>query len=235
MMTPASVDDYIEQMKQSLATYQQRVEQGLIPPAQRLHVNFMARGEPLHNPAMLNTSQHLFAKLEQEAKNIQHDLDVHFLVSSILPNTFDGRLEDILAHPQSYLYYSLYSLNPAFRKRWLPKALDPRHGLDLCAQYQQKTQQRITLHWAFIANQNDHLDDVEAMLEAVQERGLKAKFNLVRYNPHDVRHGQETQEDKLHEIFDLIKKRLGDEESRIVPRVGFDVKASCGMFVGEKR
>ena len=230
MMTPASAQDYVNQLEQSLDTYVQRRLQGLAK-AQRLHINFMARGEPLNNPTLLNSPMDVFTGLEQHVKRIQPDLDVHYLISSILPNTLDQPLEEVLVHPQSYLYYSLYSMGDKFRKRWLPKALPAEHGLDLCAQYQKATGQRVTLHWAIIEGENDSDADIDQVLEAVSQRGLRAKFNLVRYNPHDLRHGRETSEERLQAIFARIQRALGDPESRIVPRVGFDVKASCGMFV----
>lgn len=232
MMTPADQHLYLEQIRQSLSTYQQRVANGMLP-VEKLHINFMARGEPLDNPTVLHHSQNLFAEMEQVVHQIQPQLDTHFLLSSILPNTLNKPLEEIFTHPQAHLYYSLYSVNPKFRKRWVPKALPADVGLDLCQEYQKNTGKRIVLHWAFIEGENDSQDDVDAMLDAVQSRGLKAKFNLVRYNPHDFRHGSETSEENLQALFGKIQRRLGDPESRIVPRVGFDVKASCGMFVVE--
>lgn len=230
MMTPADIDMYAAQARQSLTTYAKRVQEGM-PAIDKLHINFMARGEPLDNPSLLHHSSELFATLDGVAHDVQENLDTHYLVSSILPNTLDKPLAQVLTHPQSYLYYSLYSLNPAFRKRWVPKALPADVGLDMCQEYQKATGQRVTLHWAFIEGQNDSDEDIDAMLEAVCSRNLRAKFNLVRYNPHDSRHGVETNEEKLQALFAKIQQRLGDPESRIVPRVGFDVKASCGMFV----
>jgi len=232
MMTPADRHLYLAQVRQSLSTYQQRVAKGM-PSIEKLHINFMARGEPLDNPTVLHDSKCLFTEMEQVAHQIQPELDTHFLLSSILPNTLNKPLEEIFTHPQAHLYYSLYSVNPKFRKRWVPKALPSDVGLDLCQEYQKNTGKRIVLHWAFIEGENDSQEDVDAMLDAVQSRGLKAKFNLVRYNPHDSRHGCEPSEEKLQSLFSKIQRRLGDPESRIVPRVGFDVKASCGMFVVE--
>lgn len=230
MMTPADENIYLAQLRQSLGTYRQRREEGL-PAIDKLHINFMARGEPLDNPTVLHKGSELFAEMEHTVHTVQPHLDTHFLLSSILPNTLTIPLADVLTHPQAHLYYSLYSLNPQFRKRWVPKALPATVGLDLCQEYQKATGKRVVLHWAFIEGQNDSEQDIDEMLEAVAQRQLRAKFNLVRYNPHDQRHGVETEEAKLQHLFAKIQRRLGDPESRIVPRVGFDVKASCGMFV----
>lgn len=231
MMTPATVEDYLEQADQVLHTYRQRLEQGQTP-AQRLHFNFMARGEALSNPHFLAHSNELFEQLGERAENL--GAQPKFLVSTIFPRDFKADLSSILADERAVPYYSLYSVNPRFRKRWLPKSHDPRHALAQLAAFQKGTERKVVLHWAFIAGENDSMEDVHATLDAVGEAGLKAKFNLVRYNPHDSRHGVEPDEAHLDAVFAVINERMGLPGSRIVPRVGFDVKASCGMFIGSR-
>lgn len=228
MMSPATVEQYLTQADQVLATYAQRRGEGL-PAATRMHYNFMARGEALSNPHFLAHSGALFQQLGARAEALQ--AQPRFLVSTILPRAFTGDLTQVLADERAIPYYSLYGVSQAFRKRWLPKAKPALEGLAELAAFQRATGRKVVLHWAFIAGENDALADVEATLDAVQAAGLTAKFNLVRYNPHDRRHGQEPSETQLQLLFDRIAQRLGQPGSRIVPRVGFDVKASCGMFI----
>jgi adenine C2-methylase RlmN of 23S rRNA A2503 and tRNA A37 len=194
----------------------------------------MARGEPLDNPTVLKNSRHLFAMMREKLNAAEPAAETNFKISSIIPARFEHELGEILADEDVDFYYSLYSLNPRFRKRWLPKAMAGEGGLDHCVRYQQVTGKRVVLHWAMIAGENDSDQDVDKILEAVQRRDLRCKFNLVRYNPHDSRHGVESPEDNLQRQFEKIQAVMRDPGSRIVPRVGFDVKASCGMFVGER-
>ena len=229
MMQPARPADYMHQLQRVLGTYHDRVAAGMAP-IDRLHINFMARGEALANPHVLNTPDDVFGPMGAHVRD-HVGVPVQFLVSSILPRTLTHDLVDVLADERCALYYSLYSMDPAFRKRWLPKALPPEVGLDLCADFQRRTGRRINLHWAFIAGHNDRDEDVDAIVEAVQSRGITGKFNLVRYNPHDQRHGVEPDETRLQALFDRMSQGLGGTGSRIVPRVGYDVKASCGMFI----
>lgn len=227
-MRPATLEEYLEQAEMVFATYRERLlagEQG----GSKVHFNFMARGEPLENPVLLQHSDELFTALGEIAARF--GLDHAHKVSTILPMSFRADLADVLADPASQLYYSLYSVDERFRKRWLPKAMPSSEGLDLAADYQRRTGRTVILHWAFIAGENDGDRDVGLLLEQVARRGLRAKFNLVRYNPHDARHGEETAEPRLQALFDRISEELGMPGSRIVQRVGFDVKASCGMFV----
>ena len=228
MMRPASMADYIGQANAVFETHRRLVEGGA-PHGSKLHYNYMARGEPLENPSLLGEPGEVCAKLGQMAR--QRGLDHAHKVSTIIPGSFRGRLPTILADPKSQLYYSIYSVNPKFRKRWLPKAMPAREGLDLVADYQSVTGRTVVLHWAFIEGENDGERDLDALLEEVSIRGIRAKFNLVRYNPHDGRHGREPDEARLQVLFDKVAASLGGLGSRIVPRVGFDVSASCGMFV----
>ena len=195
--------------------------------ATKIHYNFMARGEPLANQIFIQKSNEIFKNLG----DLRPDLENKFLVSSIIPKSFVGSLANILSDERSTLYYSLYSMKTSFRKRWLPKAMDPEKALDIIAEYQAITGKKIALHWAFIDGQNDHVEDVETILEAVKTRGIQAKFNLLRYNPYNSLYGQESDEETIKKLFTLINEAMPHPRNRIVPRVGYDVKASCGMFV----
>lgn len=228
MMTPVTLDGYCEQADVVMREYDRKLQRGE-EASTFMHYNFMARGEALANPTLLFSSSRLFDRLNELSE--KRGLDCKYLVSSIIPRDFEGDLSKILANPSSRLYYSLYSMEPAFRKRWLPKAMDPDKALDLIAEYQVKTNQPVALHWAFIAGQNDSDEQIDKILTAVSQRDIKAKFNLVRYNPHDQRHGNESGEDIIQRLFEKISSSLSLPGSRIVPRVGFDVKASCGMFL----
>lgn len=229
MMSPASIGDYLDQAMVVWDHYRGLVA-GRGMAERKLHFNFMARGEPLSNPVILTEAGRLFDSLGRAPES--SGLDVRFNISSIIPEDFPGRLDMILKDPRSALYYSLYTTSNTFRRRWLPRAMAPERALDLIADYQVRTGRGIVLHWALIAGQNDDLDDLERTLEAVNARGIQARFNLVRYNPHDARHGIEASDERINEVFARINESLPDPANRIVPRVGYDVKASCGMFVG---
>ena len=65
----------------------------------------------------------------------------------------------------------------------------------------------------------------------MKSRGLRTRFNAVRYNSFSPAQGQEPDERTLAYLTAKLSQAFGDERSRIVPRVGMDVSASCGMFV----
>lgn len=228
MMTPATLEDYLEQADQVLNYYASRNKERT---EKIVNFNFMARGEPLANPVVLYNSKELFDKLGAKAEAL--GLKPQFMISSIIPEDFNVDLADIFSDERANLYYSLYSTQEKFRKRWLPKAKDCQTSLDMIAEFQSKTGREIALHWAFIAEQNDSIEELNKTMEDVKSRGIKAKFNLVRYNPHSDRYGYEPEEQHIIQLFNVVQSYLHNPKSRIVPRVGHDVKASCGMFISK--
>lgn len=226
MMTEASLDDYLQQADQVLSYYKDR---GKEKTEEIVNFNFMARGEPLANSTVLHNSHELFDKLGKKATDF--NLKPQFMISSIIPEDFSVKLSDIFSDERATLYYSLYSTQDKFRKRWLPKAMDCYKALDLIAEFQAETGRQIALHWAFIEGHNDNMDELHKTMEDVKSRGVNARFNLVRYNPHSDRYGVEPAESQIIQLFDTVKSYLPESNSRIVPRVGHDVKASCGMFI----
>lgn len=228
----ASLQDYVQQAKAVLEYYDSiKKEQGA---AVRVNFNFMARGEPLANSVILNNSKQLFSELEDLAT--ERNLVAQFNISSIMPYEIENlSLEDVFKDvSQNYtIYYSLYSTNPQFRKRWLPKAISVESALNKLQQWQQHSNKPLAFHWAFIEGQNDDENDINEFINTIKPYNFQAKFNLVRYNPYSESQGKEPAEQVLQRNFDKINLYLENPLSRIVPRVGFDVKASCGMFVNK--
>lgn len=224
MMDWATPDDIYNQALQVFRHYR------VLDDAQRVNFNFMARGEPLSNPGVLNNWDRVRAPLQGLAE--QHALVSKYNISTIMPEEMaDRSLYDVFGDTGAQLYYSLYSMDEKFRKRWLPKAMNAHDALYKLADWQQKTGQLVTIHGAFIEGENDSLEDLEKIVMAILFRGLKVKFNLVRYNPYSPAQGREPSEEIIQRNFAYLNEAFGNEKSRIVPRVGYDVKASCGMFV----
>jgi len=227
-MRPVSLEEYVDQAVRVLKHYDEVVGGGGQPRAQRVHFNFMSRGDALANPVVLND----FSTLRERLANLAaaRGLESRFKVSSILPKLSQDADLTLICGEGVAIYYSLYSLDPAFRRRWLPNAMDPHMALERLADWQRKTGGRVVLHWALIAGENDNVEQARAIAKAVREVGLRTKFNLVRYNSAGVKQGSEADEKSRARYFEVLSGALS-EPSRIVPRVGFDVAASCGMFV----
>ena len=219
-----TLDEMLAQADEVLAYYRTQA------PAESVHFNFMARGEPLMNPVVRERSGELLDALWHRAA--EHGLRARFLVSTILPAEHGDRpLESIFDRYHPEIYYSLYSMDPQFRRRWLPKAQPADVALDRLAAWQRATYKLVKIHYAFIEGENDDEADVHAVCDAIEARNLAVHVNLVRYNPAGPRQGREPPEPILRRNADLFRKRLPNARVKLIPRVGFDVQASCGMFV----
>lgn len=228
MMRPASLVDYVLQASEVLAHYSALPER----TASVVNFNFMARGEAFLNPTVVERWNVLRTTLAVGAEAV--GLKPQFNLSTIYPKEIiDRPLSDILGHhpKATTVYYSLYSVNQNFRRRWLPNAADPYGALHRLREWQRQTGGDVVLHWAFIEGENDSDQSVDKLCEFILESGLDARFNLVRYNPFSPRQGRESSPEVLDRQFARVAAACGQPGSRIVPRVGFDVKASCGMFV----
>ena len=71
------------------------------------------------------------------------------------------------------------------------------------------------------------------LFDAIQTVLTAAYVNVVRYNPLDPsRHGTEPPEEVIRRNAAVYRSRLPNARVSVIPRVGFDVAASCGMFFG---
>jgi adenine C2-methylase RlmN of 23S rRNA A2503 and tRNA A37 len=183
----------VDQAREVLGWYDAHAE-----PAKVVHFNFMARGEPFANPHILTEGGRLMASLSEEA--LKRRLVPRVKFSSIFPHelTDVDRLATLFGGYTPDIYYSIYSMDAGFRRRWLPKALPPETSLEMLKEYQSQTRKIPVLHFAFIAGENDSTDNIEEICAAVNRIKLRVDLNIVRYNPHSARTGAEPSEDVIH-------------------------------------
>ena len=199
-------------------------------PAKYMHYNFMARGEPLANKILLDSGDELLIKLGQVAK--EEGLPAKFNISTIMPVTLKKSLVDVFNYVNPTIYYSLYSIDSVWRKKWMPAAMEVDDALRLLKDYQEFSKKIVKIHHTFIAGENDSEESVHAVCDAIEKHNLLCEFNLVRYNPASPDQGVESSEEVIYNNVDILKQRFSyNGKVQIIPRVGFDVKASCGMFV----
>lgn len=204
----------------------------------RVNVNMMARGEPLANKYLINDYGFFYNSL-QNIVDFYGYSRLKINISTIMPHTVkDRELIDIFGQYPTYLYYSLYSIDEDFRKKWIKNGIDYKLALDKLKRYQFYTNSPITLHFCIIKGENDNLDDVKMMAEEISGyKFSKLKFNLVKFNPHpSMSEYTEPEPEHIDKIFEILRSVSNDREietnkSRIVPRAGPDVYASCGMFL----
>ena len=222
----ATVPEMLDQARTVVDYYIQEA-----PRANYIHYNFMARGEPLDSSIILDDGYFLMEQLTTIATKAS--LLPRVLISTIMPKSMqDIELEDIFCgfHPE--IYYSLYTLDPDFRRKWLPRAIDPALALAKLAKWQRYTKKIVRIHHALIAGQNDSLDHAIDIVNAVRSAELRADFTLVRYNPASPKHGKESSSYEAYA--QILREQIPGVRVKVIERVGFDVAASCGMFINNK-
>jgi len=212
----ATFDDFMMQAERVLSEI--KAEDGF----QIINYNFMARGEPLDNTEVRDG---LLNALGQLAKHF--GLTARFKISTIMPDGEDIDLVERFGYIQPDIYYSLYSVDPNFRKRWFPKAENHWIALRRLREWQKFSHKIPKIHLALIKGENDSRTDIINLCNEIDFSELRVNFNIVRYNPYDV--SSEEGDWKLADK--LFLERFPDSDIQIVQRVGFEAKASCGMFV----
>lgn len=202
-------------------------------PAKYMHYNFMARGEVLNNKHILSDADQILFDLGKLTKAFDSNLGVKFNVSTILPKDLDKSLPEIFKTIHPTIYYSLYSVNDEFRKKWMPNAMDVDRAFELLKEWQLFSKKKIKIHHCFIDNENDSVNDVYQMIDKINHFRLDCEFNLVRYNPYSEIQGKESSDDKISRNMELIRTLLPTSHNKVqvIPRVGQDVYASCGTFI----
>jgi 23S rRNA (adenine2503-C2)-methyltransferase len=222
---PVDTDMYLEQALRVFSHYDGLVDE--IGSTKEVNYNWMARGEALSNPHFISDSKYLTGCLSSIAR--QRGLKSNFNVSSIIPVDFKHSLVSTFHGVPLDFYYSLYSMSETFRKRWLPKAMPVRTSLQMLSEWQKSENREIVLHWAFIKGENDSEKDIHDICDAVESNELKVRINVVRYNPPNDK-SSESEMPVIESCLKIIQDRLSDK-SKIIPRVGKNIFASCGMFI----
>lgn len=199
-------------------------------PAEGVHFNFMARGEAFANKDFLLNANMILNDLGLLAVN--RGLVPRFLISTIMPETINGaRLARMFPLITPEIYYSLYSTKESFRRKWLPRAMPVVDALAMLRDYQDSKRIVPKLHWPFIAGENDSVEDVVNICQAVRAAGLQANLAIVRYNPYNASFGEESSDYVIQRNKQLMEEMLPGSRVKVITRVGLDVKASCGTFV----
>lgn len=202
----------------------------------RINVNFMAKGECMANKYVVKQYQELYDHLQDVSTQNGYG-KIKMNLSSIYPNVLRPyRLSEIFRDRPVNFYYSIYTLDPVWRKKNMPNAMDPEFALSALRELQGNHKSNtVVFHCAFIKNSNDSIESVERMAEKIKSYDFpRTKFNLVRYNPPPNDNSTEADLDRLNHIFEImngaVTNKVETQKSRIIERVGPDVYTSCGMF-----
>jgi 23S rRNA (adenine2503-C2)-methyltransferase len=234
-MQHVNIDAYLLQLKTILSHYQEVVDSALEKPVKRCNINFMSKGEALANKYVV----YQYSTLYQQMKVLceEYGLEMKPNISTIMPTVIrDRSLSDIFEDTPVNLYYSLYSINPTFRAKWLPNALPYDIALNKLKMFQESRSSSgvmnnpITFHWALIKNHNDHVNEAKDIAKILKSYNFDAKLNIVRFNPHPNLSETEADPERIEEIFNIISGVFNNPKSYIVPRLDVKTSAHAGCL-----
>lgn len=176
-----------------------------------------------------------FHELEKKAESVIRlafpEADIHLIISTILPRKFIPETShSIFSSKNTKIYYSLYSLDPGFRKKWLPNAATPEVASVFLKQFYEVTGHAPRVHHCFIKGENDSEEDVMNVCRFLNSFDFPMSINIVRYNSFSQKFGSESSLETIEKNIRILRENTKGTV-KIVNRVGIDISASCGMFV----
>lgn len=253
--THATLTDFAEQLRLALQHHDYLVALGKRLEVKWIYVNFMARGDALNNPTVLNRYRELYDEFESQTS--ARGLELKMNVSSIFPKASLKRflveadelgprrydLSGIFGDRPASLYVSLYSSDPTVRRKHMPGAAEVELILDSLSVWQKSLDSRssrgddgrrteLAFHGAVIRDLNDSREGIQSLASAVAARNLDGKINVVRFNPHPrsllTEADRETRDFFLAEMSSAVRDLRG--RSKHHEKVGTHVHGSCGEF-----
>ena len=188
------------------------------------NVVFMGMGEPFHNyqPVM-------------EAVRILNDSRGFGMGTRRFTISTVGLIPEIKRfteeNTQINLAISLHAADDELRSSIVPinRKYPIRELMEVCRQYLQKTNRRITFEWALIAGINDTTEQARKLSNLVG--GMLTHINIIRLNPVAHYGGKPAEEEKAL-IFQKILTDAGIA-CTIRLRRGIDIQAGCGQLASE--
>src|SRR5690606_15412150 len=203
---------------------------------------FMARGEPLLNPLVHNSWDELSEEILKTIYSATGvTVPVHFLISTIFPMTLSAEKTEtmllVMANSTTppRIYYSAYPCPQDTRRKWVPKGHMLFRSMMFLDLYGGELQDYgmddlNKIHFPVIKGVTDDLDFHRTFTSKMCIAGRPVdSINLIRYNPPYVGHSEEADDETYEKVAEIYREY--GYRVKIIPRVGADVKASCGTFL----
>ena len=196
--------------------------QRLVHPKRITNIVFMGMGEPLKNTENVSEALRRIIKLLRISRR-----RITLSTSGVVPEI--RRFPEIA--PSVNLAVSLNATTDSVRSRLMPinRAYPINELLDACRRYPLEPRRRITFEYILIKGVNDSVTDAKRLAELL--RGIRAKINLIPFNPHRELEFQRPSEETILQF----QRFLIDRGYTAVVRKskGIDISAACGQLKGE--
>lgn len=192
-----------------------------IPPASRLNLVFMGMGEPLLNFVQVMKAVRIFADPQGLGIPLRR---ITISTSGIVP-----RIRDLARDPmRPKLAISLNASSEQQRTKLMPinRKYPLSELLQACREYPLRPRELLTFEYVLLSGFNDA--DADAVRVANLLRGIRAKVNLIPYNPGSELPYRPASLERLLAFQQLLTERTIPAYIRISR--GQDIRAACGQL-----
>ena len=192
-----------------------------IPYERRVNIVYMGMGEPLDN--LDNVSK---------AINILKDNDGLAIGARRQTISTSGLATQIKKLGEMdlgvLLAISLHAVTDELREKLMPvnKAYNIASVMDAVRQFPIDMRKRVMFEYLIMDKINDNLSDAKALVKLLH--GIKAKVNLILFNPHEGSPYQRPSQENVEKFRDYLRSR--GVTCTIRQSKGLDISAACGQL-----
>jgi 23S rRNA (adenine2503-C2)-methyltransferase len=194
-------------------------EQNVTPPQERVNIVFMGMGEPFLNYDNFMKA----ARLLVEGVGIAESR-MTVSTAGIVPRIYDFGAEPV----RPKLAISLNASNDELRTRLMPinQKWNLQQLMDAARAFPLKNREKVTFEYVLLHGVNDNAQNAREVVELV--RGLRAKINLIAFNPGPGVEFQTPADARVTEFKEIL--RAGGVPAFVRRPRGRDIYAACGQL-----
>ncbi|MBN2824898.1 MAG: 23S rRNA (adenine(2503)-C(2))-methyltransferase RlmN [Campylobacterales bacterium] len=192
----------------------------------RLNIVYMGMGEPLDNFDNVVKAIQIFSS--------QDGMDISPNRQTISTSGLSHKIEKLGKLDLGInLAISLHAVDDALRQKLMPinKAYNIASIIDVVKNFPINSRKRVMFEYLVIKDVNDGLDAAKKLLKLLD--GIKAKVNLIYFNPYDNTEFQRPNKEDMIKFQEYLTKRgllCTIRESK-----GLDISAACGQLREEEK
>ena len=190
------------------------------------NIVFMGIGEPLDNYDNVVKAIQLINAPNGLNISVRH---ISISTCGLVNNIYKLADQNI----SSTLSISLHASTNEKRSKIMPinDKYDIQEILKACKYYIEKTNRRITFEYALIKDNNDSIEDANALAKLL--KGILCHINLIPINKIDNGEYNKTSDDKILKFRDYLNEK--GITATVRRELGSDIEAACGQLRRQKR
>jgi len=192
-----------------------------IPPRRRTNIVYMGMGEPLDNLENVIKAIAIFSD--------PNGMDISPRRQTISTSGISSKIDKLGNLDTGVLLaISLHAVDDETREELIPmnKAFPIRSIIDAVKRFPVDARKRVLFEYLVIKGLNDSIDHAKKLVKLLD--GIKAKVNLIYFNPHEGSDYQRPEPEDMEAFREfLIKKGIN---CTIRASRGLDISAACGQL-----